>query len=99
MTFRYEAECEVWAYPGKAGWHFVSLPTDLTAPLKHVRGGQGSAWGSMRVEATIGASTWRTSLFPDTRSGAFLLPLKAEIRRRERLSAGDRVRVTVEIGL
>lgn len=99
MSFRYEAECELWTYPGKGGWCFITLPTDWTSPLKVVRGGQAGAWGSMRVEATIGDLTWRTSLFPDSKAGAFLLPIKAEVRRRLAIAPGDRVRVVVTIGL
>ena len=56
-------------------------------------------WGSLRVTATIGGTTWRTSVFPDAKSGAFVLPLKAEVRRREGIGAGDRVAVAVEIEL
>jgi len=99
VSFRYEAECELWTSPGKGGWCFITLPRDWTSPLKVVRGSQAGAWGSMRVEATIGASTWRTSLFPDSKAGAFLLPIKAEVRRREGIAPGDRVRVVVTIDL
>lgn len=38
-------------------------------------------------------------LFSDSKSGSFLLPVKAEVRRKEALCAGDRVEVTFEIGL
>jgi hypothetical protein len=99
LSFRYDAECEIWAYSGKGGWHFATLPADLTAPLKTVRGGQSRAWGSMRVEATIGGSSWTTSLFPDSKSGCFLLPVKAAVRKQEGISAGDLVRVIVKIAL
>jgi hypothetical protein len=53
----------------------------------------------MRVRAETGQTTWRTSLFPDSRSGAFLLPLKAEVRRRETLVPGDVRRFVVELEL
>lgn len=92
----YEVEGELWAYAGPGGWCFLSLPTELTDGLRVMRG-KSRAWGSMRVNVRLGGSAWSTSLFPDTRSGAFLLPIKAEIRRRERVQAGDRVSVTVEV--
>ena len=95
---RYEADCLLWAYPGKATWYFATLPAHLTEPLKAVRG-PSSGWGSIRVEATIGGSTWKTSIFPDSKSGSFLLPVKAQVRRQEGISAGDRARVIVEIAL
>ena len=51
------------------------------------------------MAATLGATTWRTSIFPDSKSGGFLLPLKAEVRQRERIATGDVVTVAVEIEL
>lgn len=92
----YDVEGEVWAYAGPGGWHFLTLPAALTDGLKLLRG-RSRAWGSMRVEARLGDCHWRTSLFPDTKSGAFLLPIKAEVRRRAGVAAGDRISVQVEI--
>ena len=95
---RYEAEAEVWLYTGaKTAWHFVSLPAELSEGIRSLRGPRAAGWGSLRVTATIGETTWRTSIFPDTKSGAFILPLKAEVRQRENIGAGDRVAVAVEI--
>jgi len=51
----------------------------------------------VRVEAKVGAVVWRTSIFPDSKSGAFLLPIKAEVRRRAGIKAGDRIALTVDI--
>lgn len=97
---RYDFESEVWLYTAaKAAWHFVSLPAAFSDGIRGLRGPRSAGWGSLRVAATIGGTTWRTSIFPDTRSGAFILPLKAEVRRRENVGAGDRVTVSVEIEL
>jgi hypothetical protein len=43
------------------------------------------------VEATIGKSKWKTSIFPDSREGSYLLPVKADVRKREELLEGDMV--------
>jgi len=96
---RYEVEAEVWLYAGdKAAWHFLSLPAEMTDGIRGLRGPR-VGWGSLRVIATLGGTTWRTSIFPDAKSGAFILPLKADVRRRENVGAGDRVAVAVEIEL
>lgn len=47
----------------------------------------------MRVEVTIGSSTWQTSLFPSKDVGSYILPLKKPVRRAEGLSVGDRCRI------
>ena len=49
------------------------------------------------MAATIGETTWRTSVFPDSERAGFLLPLKAEVRAREAFGVGDRIAVTVEV--
>lgn len=90
----------VWLYPGgTAAWHFISLPKKLSADLKRRYGSLAKGFGSLPVSVTIGRTTWRTSIFPDRRSETYLLPLKALVRRKEDLRAGDRVRVTLAMGV
>ena len=46
------------------------------------------------VRATLGGTSWQTKLFGDTKRDSYLLPLKADVRRRERVEAwaqGSRV--------
>lgn len=54
-------------------------------------------FGSVRVIARIGAVEWRTSLFPERESGGYILPLKADVRRRAGIAAGDEVEVELEL--
>lgn len=53
-------------------------------------------FGSVRVEITIGKTTWRSSIFPE-KSGTYVLPLKAEVRKKENLRAGQTVQVKLTI--
>ena len=55
-----------------------------------------SSHGSLRVQAQIGDTTWKTSVFPNG-DGRYSLPLKREVRTREGLEAGDTVSVTIEL--
>jgi len=50
----------------------------------------------VRVEARMGDVTWRTSVFP-LNKGGYLLPVKAEVRRKAELAAGDEVTVSLEL--
>jgi len=54
-------------------------------------------WGMIPVAARIGATGWTTSLFP--KDGRYIVPVKAGVRRAERLDVGDTVtvRLTVEV--
>lgn len=51
----------------------------------------------MRVEARIGLSRWRTSIFPDASQGAYVLPLKRAVREAERIGAEGFVTVWLEV--
>jgi hypothetical protein len=94
--FRYEARVRLWLYPGDAAWHFVTFPKALSRRIKAFAGKRPS-FGSVRVAATIGETTWKTSLFPSAKDEAFLLPVKASVRKTEKIAAGDMVRVAVEL--
>ena len=58
-----------------------------------MRGG----FGSVKVEVAIGEVRWTTSLFPDSRTGGYVLPLKADIRRRAGIAAGDEATVPLKL--
>ncbi|MEK7642596.1 MAG: DUF1905 domain-containing protein [Patescibacteria group bacterium] len=96
MTYKFKAE--VWLYPGAvAAWHFVSLPKKLTLNLRKKYKNLHRGWSSLRVKATCGKTAWRTSIFYDKRSESYLLPLKAQIRKKEDIFAGDKVNFQIEI--
>jgi hypothetical protein len=87
---RYLLKGRLVPYDGAAGsWRFIALPK---AQSKELRGlSEGSGLGSLPCEATIGATTWRTSVFW-SRTGAYLLPVKAAVRKAEALADGAMVR-------
>ncbi|MBF0170159.1 MAG: DUF1905 domain-containing protein [Nitrospinae bacterium] len=91
-------EGELWRVEGPGGWRFITLPEDLSDIIRFRTVGAASAWGSLKVTATIGATRWSTSLFPDTRRKAYLLPVKADVRKREKLAEGAVVAVTLWLG-
>lgn len=80
-----------------AGWHFISVPKKESAEIKKAYAGRTKGWGSLPVEATIGKTSWKSSIFPDSKSGTYLLPLKAAIRKSERIYADDTVTFTITI--
>jgi len=76
-------------------WFFTALPADLSEQIREIpRPHRG--FGSVRVIARIGGTTWRTSIFPDS-SGAFVLPLKRAVRQAEHLVDGGPVSVRLEV--
>ena len=94
---KYTVQSKVWIYPGDVGWHFVNVDKKLAAELKEKYATKTKGFGSIPVKVTIGKTTWKTSLFPEKRSGTYLLPLKAPVRRAEDISEGDTVEFTIAI--
>jgi hypothetical protein len=86
---------ELWMYHGKGAWYFLTLPEEDTEQIKFLSSQQQRGWGSVRVTASIGQTTWNTSVFPDTKAGAYLLPVKAEVRKKEQIEVGNIVTVTL----
>lgn len=94
-TFEFAAP--LWRYPGDDGWHFVSLPFQISADIADLTAGIRRGFGSVRVAVAVGGTTWRTSIFPDGKTGTYVLPVKRAVRTAEQLEAGDDVRVRLEI--
>lgn len=94
-TFRLKAK--VWLYAGKSAWHFATLPKRVTNQIKSLFGGLERGWGSFPVSVTIGKTTWQTSIFPDSKTATFLLPLKAEVRKKESLVEGKTITIKIEL--
>jgi hypothetical protein len=97
MVWRQAFEADLWRAPGKAAWCFVTLPEDVATRVRTLTQGLRNPFGSLRVVARIGQTEWATSLFADTKTNSYLMPVKADVRRQEGLSAGDKVRVEVAI--
>ena len=88
----FRIRAEVWLYPGEnASWHFVSVPKDISSEIRERFGERSRGWGSLPVTVTIGRTNWSTSIFPDKKSAAYLLPLKAAVRAKERIRVGEEI--------
>ena len=93
----YKIKSEVWLYPGMAGWHFISVPRKDSEDIRKRFGKKQRGWGSLPVSVVIGKTKWKTSIFPDKKSGTYLLPLKADVRKKEEIFRGDKVSFSIEI--
>ena len=91
----YTTTTKLWLWEGKGAWYFVTIDVEIAQQIKEMYGYLKAAWGSIPVILTIGDSTWKTSLFPDKKGGGFLAPIKAEIRKREKLTEGDLVTILI----
>lgn len=93
----FEFGAPLWRYPSADGWHFVSLPAEVSAEITEITAGVRRGFGSVRVDVTVGATSWRTSIFPDSKTGTYLLPVKKIVRVTEHLEPGDEVRAQLQV--
>ena len=92
-----EFTADLWRWKARdedtgGAWFFVSLPFDLSDAIE-AEAGPGNGFGSVRVEVRIGASTWRTSVFPSAEEKTYVLPVKKPVRTAEGLVEGGPCRV------
>lgn len=92
----FEFSSQLWLYPGEGAWYFLTLPNDLADEIDDLVG-ERAGFGSIPVEVTVGASTWKTSLFPDKKSASFVLPVKKAIRVKEGIEMDKTVQVHLRV--
>lgn len=84
-----------------AAWFFVTIDGDAgealsaTALMRRMEG-LAKGFGSLKVEARIGDTQFKTSVFPSNELG-WLLPVKASVRKAEGIVAGDLVEVVLTL--
>ncbi|MFI7574555.1 DUF1905 domain-containing protein [Micromonospora sp. NPDC049497] len=88
---------ELWFWKGPSPWHFVTVPEPECAELEATSASVSYGWGMIPVTARIGGTGWRTSLWP--KDGRYVVPVKAGVRRAERLDVGDTVTVRLTVDL
>lgn len=92
---KYEFNAQLWQYQGKNAWCFVSLPLDLAKEIRENLKWQEEGWGRLKAKAKIGNSEWETAIWFDTKQATYLLPLKANIRKKERIEFNQDIQICV----
>jgi len=94
-----EFAAELWVWDARKGntWVFISLPTQASDEIRDRAGAPRPGFGSVRVQVSIGSSTWATSVFPDATLCCYVLPVKRAVRTAEDLDVGDVATVTVTV--
>ena len=93
----YTMKSRVVIYPGMGGWRFLALPKKEGTEIKEKFGKLVRGWGSLPVTVTIGKTEWKTSIFQDKKSGTYLLPLKAQVRKAEEIVDDDSVQFIIKL--
>jgi hypothetical protein len=97
MSMSYEFIEELRLYHGDGAWYFITLPVEYAEEIKYITLPLKRGFGSIKVSATIGSTTWNTSIFPDSKSKSYLLPIKKEVRLVNHLQEGMKSKVVISI--
>jgi len=81
------------------GWNFLFMSKELAKEIRANFKWREEGWGRMKVTVKIGKSEWKTSIWFDTKHDTYLLPVKAEIRKKEKIEmeVGKEVKTTIWI--
>ncbi|HTR18770.1 MAG TPA: DUF1905 domain-containing protein [Candidatus Paceibacterota bacterium] len=97
MGKKFTVRSEVIVWPGAQGaWHLAHIDKKESEEIRKHYKGPRRGFGAVRVRAKVGKTVWETSIFPDSRSGTYILPLKLAVRQAEGLFQGDKFTFTVE---
>lgn len=90
-------EGEIFHWRGPAPYLFVAVPEAQSRDLKAVSSSVTYGWGVLPVIARIGETEWKTSLFP--KAGLYLVPIRMDVQKAEKIGVGDRVHIQLEVRL
>lgn len=94
---QYEFSATPWQHGASGGWHFISLPVEISKEIREHLKFQEEGWGRMKASVQIGKTSWETAIWFDTKQNTYLLPLKAAIRKKEKVELGVEIQVIVWI--
>ncbi|NLP85896.1 DUF1905 domain-containing protein [Microbacterium sp. CFH 90308] len=96
MIIEFESDVFRWSARDDMAMYLTAVPPELGEDIREIpRPYRG--FGAVRVRARIGRSEWTTSIFPDSKSGSYVLPLKKSVRDAEGIVEGGPVVVRIEV--
>ena len=75
----------------------MDIPAKLSKEIRQAFQSLEQGWGRLPVKAGIGNSEWDTAIWFDTKKDQYILPLKAAIRQKEKLTTDMKIDVVIWI--
>lgn len=94
---QYQFTAKLWLHAPTGSWHFVSLPIAFSKEIRSMFKSEEEGWGRLKATAKVGESEWKTAIWYDSKQQTYLLPIKTEIRKKEKIVIDDIVEVIVWI--
>lgn len=86
----------VFYWRGPSPFYYLRVPDDVATYIHDVASQVTYGWGVIPVTATIGGTSFTTSLFP--KDGGYLVPIKVAVRGAEGIELDDEITVGLELG-
>ena len=103
-TVRFTAPLQIWTNESESSSvGFVILPPDAAEEVaghelaRRLELGKRRGFGSVKVTARVGSSTWDTSVFPQKGRESWFMAVKIAVRRAEGIEEGEEVSVDLEL--
>lgn len=94
---KYEFSAKLWRHNSPGGWYFVSLPKTVSKEIRSYLKWQEEGWGRMKAHAEIQELSWETAIWFDTKKDTYILPVKAEIRKKKHLKEDQDIKAHIWI--
>ncbi len=95
IKYEFTAIPRLWPFSPSNGCPFVPFPEKMANEIREHLKFQEEGWGRMKATIKIGSSEWETSIWFDTKHNTYILPIKAEIRKKENIGIEKEVTVSV----
>lgn len=85
----------------KATYHLVSFTGDQAealaghALMQKLEMGRRRGFGSVKVTASIGDTSWKSSVFPQDKQSEWILLVSKKVMKAQDLAPGDQIAVSV----
>lgn len=96
----YKFTAKMWNYSstvGTYGWYIACLPKEISKEIRENLKFLEEGWGRLKMTAKIGNTQWETAIWFDTKLQTYLLPLKAEIRKKEKIETDKELEIKIWI--
>jgi len=94
-SINYNIQAVLWRHKSAGGWYFVTIPQEISKEIRDNLQWQEEGWGRMKASAIIKEHQWDTAIWFDTRTNSYVLPIKAQIRKKLSLEEGDIIDIRV----
>ena len=92
---KYQFSAKLWRDNPVNGWYFTTIPKDYSKEIRDNLQWQEEGWGRMKATAIINDLAWNTSIWFDTKSKCYILPVKSEIRKKLSLKEDDLLMISI----